>query len=110
MLKFSSVIANYRLEFSGKPVIMPESEIKIKLIVRNKFLSQKVLSFKWHLPEGWEATGNKSLMIDAIHCGEFCNEFTIKSNEFTEAKNSLILEINCEGHHDCICIPVMLLG
>lgn len=105
-----SILADFLIEYDGKPEMQANSDKKIKLSIKKKLRSQKLYSIQWHLPDGWEAEGPKNICA-MMHEGVFESaEYTIKSNENILSKNTLMLEISCEGHFETTLISVVLLG
>ena len=56
-------------------------------------------------------SGRSSVALNiGPHEGSVKKEYIITAGENIASKNTLILEIDCEGHHEIALIPIILLG
>ena len=105
------LLATYTIELSKEPLVKPLEEISVKVTFKNNFLSQKNFICSWKLPEGWSVSGQSSVALNrGPHEGTVQSEYIITAGENIASKNTLILEIACDGHHEIALIPVVLLG
>ena len=107
----TSDLCDYRVEYDGGIDVLPNSEKKITVVIHNKFLSVKLASFEWILPEGWTVEGRKNMKLVGSWVRPWPQtEFVIRTTENVVPKNMLILKITYESHHNTELIPVLLLG
>ena len=101
------------VEYDSAPVIEPMEEKTIRLAVRNLLPSQRILTCRWILPEGWKVEGRRTIPINrrVMVAGPAKEaEYRITAGELVEACNRLVVELTCDGQHDVMYIPVVLLG
>lgn len=98
--------AKISVEYDSEPVISPLESKKIKIAITNKFAAQRVYNCRWILPDGWNVSGNNSIFTTNYKNAEF----TVTAGENVSAKNTLILEITCDGSHAAMYVPVIFMG
>lgn len=107
--EYEALIVKCLVEYDRSPEIAPNGEIKIKLSLKNKFVSQKIYTVEWFMPNGWTVNGAKSIFCMSRETSA-SEEYTISANESVCAKNTIIAAISCDGHFDTLLIPVILMG
>ncbi len=105
-----SALADYLVSLDGTAVIAPGEQKTVTLTVCNRFLSQKMATCRWILPEGFTVSGPQTVLVESYHAPKTPVSFTVTAGDRVEPKNMLILQITYDGHHDVALIPVMLLG
>ena len=78
-----------------------------------RFRALYSLPMRWILPDGFTASGRKTLMVHGFNphsCGQAEARFVIKAGEEVDAMNRAILEIITEGRCTPMYISVPLLG
>ena len=72
------------------------------------------LSFRWWLPDGFEAEGKKSFISRNNYIrnekSDLTEKFIIKAGECVGASNRLVLEISIEGTPELVYVPIVFLG
>ena len=107
----NSNLAQIVVAYDTAPTISPLEEKKIKLTFKNNMTSQKNFTCRWIVPDGWSVSGKRTVSLNYTLIESSVDaEFIIKAGENVEAKNRVAVEINCEGQHETIYIPVTLLG
>lgn len=115
-LEDESVTAQYIVEYEREPEIEPNGEIKIKLSIINKMISQKAYTVKWILPEGWSVKGKSSLSLMYQFASYYfpevptVEEYVITAPDKVDTKNTLVLSVSADGTPDTKLIPVVLFG
>ena len=105
---------NVQVSLDRAPDIAPGEEIGVHVALRSKCYFEnenRNMTMRWILPEGFTATGKKSLMMHAFNPhsdGTAECDFVIKAGDNVDAMNKVILEITATGR--CtpmyICIPL----
>ncbi len=115
-LKYDSSIAKYTVEYDREPQLSGGEQIKIRLSIINKFISQKNYRVEWILPEGWSVEGKKNISVhyqcpDKIHNEVVISEeYTVTAPEELEATNTLLLSVKGAATIDETFIPVVIMG
>ena len=105
-----NVFMRVQASLSAAPDIAPGEEIGVHLIFQSKCNFEdenRNVEMRWILPEGFTASGKKSLMIHAFNphtSGMATCDFVIKAGENVDPSNRIILEINTLGR----CTPLYL--
>ena len=103
-----NVFMKVQVSLSSAPEIAPGEEIGVHVIMQSKCCFEdenRNVAMRWLLPDGFTATGKKSLMIHAFnpHSSGLAEcDFVIKAGDVVEASNRVILEIDTIGR----CTPL----
>ena len=104
------VISNVWIDYDRAPDVAPNSEIGVKVMLRNKFRSQKHFALRFILPDGWSVEGKKNLQVKPNDVRATVSKYVIRTGDTVDAKNRVILEISCDGREDVALIPMVFLG
>jgi hypothetical protein len=111
-----NVFMRVQVALDKDPDIAPGEEIGVSVFFNSKCCFEdepRYVSMRWLLPEGFTATGKRTLMVHGFNphsCGQASARFTIKAGDTVEAMNRLVLEIITEGRCTPMYICVPLLG
>ena len=111
-----NVFMNAQLTLDRAPDIAPGEEIGVHVSLRSKCYFEnenRNMSMRWILPEGFTATGKKTLMMHAFNPhsdGTAHTDFVIKAGDVVNAENRIILEIIGNGRCTPMYISIPLFG
>ncbi|MBQ8372564.1 MAG: ADP-ribosylglycohydrolase family protein [Clostridia bacterium] len=111
-----NVMMRTQLTLDRAPDISPEGEIGVHVRIESKHYFEdepRTVSMRWILPEGFTASGKKTMMIKAFNphsCGVGEADFVIKAGESVAAENRIILEITVSGRCTPMYVSVPLFG
>ena len=111
-----NVFMRVQIALDKAPDIAPGDEIGLTVFFNSKCCFEdepRNVSMRWILPEGFSASGKKTLMVHGFNphsTGQASARFTIKVGEEVNAMNRAILEIITEGRCTPMYISVPLLG
>ena len=111
-----NVFMNAQLTLDRAPDIAPGEEIGVHVALRSKCYFEnenRNMSMRWILPEGFTATGKKTLMMHAFNPhsdGTAHADFVIKAGDVVNAENRIILEIIGNGRCTPMYISLPLFG
>jgi hypothetical protein len=111
-----NVFMTVQVALDRAPDIAPGEEIGLTVFFNSKCSFEdepRNISMRWILPEGFTASGKKTLMIHGFNhhsTGTASARFTIKAGEDVNAMNRAILEIITEGRCTPMYICIPLLG
>ena len=111
-----NVFMNVQVSLSKAPDIAPGEEIGVHVTLKSKCYFEnenRNVVMRWILPEGFTASGKKSLMMHAFnphsdgtaHC-----DFVIKAGDVVNAENRAILEIISVGRCTPMYVSIPLFG
>ena len=115
-MRFENVTLEAQLSLSGEPVIAPEAELSVRVALQAKISLEdepRNLKLRWILPEGWKASGKRSVMLhgfDPHSTGKGAMDFVITAGECVEAENRVVLEISEVGRFAPLYCSFVILG
>lgn len=98
------------------PDIAPGEEIGVHVTLQSKCCFEnenRNVSMRWILPEGFTATGKKSMLMHAFNphsSGKEECDFVIKAGDVVNAENRIILEIISQGRCTPVYVSIPLFG
>lgn len=111
-----NVFMNAQVSLDRAPDIAPGEEIGVHVTLRSKCYFEnenRNMTMRWILPEGFTATGKKSLMMKAFNphsAGVAECDFVIKAGDTVDCVNRVILEINATSRCTPMYIAIPLMG
>ena len=105
-----NVFMKAQVSLASAPDITPGAELGVHVILQSKCCFEdepRNVAMRWILPEGFTATGKKSIMVHGFnpHSSGLAEcDFVIKAGDVVEASNRVILEIDTLGR----CTPIYI--
>lgn len=123
-------IKPYSLEFEGfayhaiitlpdGPRIKPFGELRVQVKFLNKYHDHDdgtyTLSLNWITPDGFSVEGGEKSLFLANWTSHSKNllaetEFVVRAGDLVDAKNRIVLEVECDGRPTVLYCPVTLIG
>ncbi len=101
-------------ELLDMPKIKPFGQVRVRLHFTNKYSQPMHLKLRYLPPEGFTASGEKSIYLNHFTAYTNCdNDFVdvvITAGENVEAVNRIVVEVIGEGRCTAAYVPIVLLG
>lgn len=114
-VRFETPIYTVWLKYGQEPLLKAGESIKICLQFENMLRKPQWLSLSWHVPQGWSVAPAAQVNVSLTHpiggwVGVATAEFTISAEEIKQARSDLFIDVQSDGHHTHLVIPVTLLS
>lgn len=115
-MRFENVALEAQVTLAGEPVLSAMDEIGVSVSLQAKISLEdepRDLKLRWILPEGWSATGRRTVMLhgfDPHATGHRTLDFVIRAGETVEAENRVVLEISETGRFAPLYCSFVILG
>ena len=115
-MRFENVALEAQVTLAGAPVLSAMDEIGVSVSLQAKISLEdepRDLKLRWILPEGWSATGRRTVMLhgfDPHATGHRTLDFVIRAGETVEAENRVVLEISETGRFAPLYCSFVILG
>ena len=115
-MHFENVAFKAQLALSGEPQLAPGEALSVRVSLQSKISLEdepRNLKFRWILPEGWSASGKRTVMLhgfDPHSVGKGAMDFVITAGEAVDAENRVVLEISEVGRFAPLYCSFVLLG
>ncbi len=102
------------LEYRSEPLIRSGEPIQLILHLENQLRKPQWLGLRWHLPPSWQVSPAPETNLSLTHnIGGWAAigkaEFVITPGELTQARYDLFLDVQSQGRHTRLVIPVTFL-
>ncbi len=115
-MRFEGITLAAQISLADAPEIAPLGSISLRVSLQAKISLEDEphnLKFRWILPEGWTASGKRTMMLhgfDPHSTGKGAMDFVITAGECVDAENRVILEISETGRYAPLYCSFLLLG
>jgi hypothetical protein len=114
-VRFETPIYTVWLKYGQEPLLKSGEAIKIGLQFENMLRKPQWLTLSWHVPQGWSVAPASQVNVSLTHpiggwVGVATAEFTISAEEIKQARSDLFIDVQSDGHHTHLVIPVTLLS